>query len=179
MKRTSSSMAVTKLGVVVLAGALWVLPGGSTVVLGAAATCGDQYCDREFGGENCSNCSDDCECICGDDVCTGTWPTLETCGSCYEDCWSSCVCGDSQCTYPAEGGGYGSGQECANSGFEHCETCVTDCGTCSALLCYLEFDNACHAQSGECGPCDDSFNKCMDGDEDFWCNEEGKCIYIG
>lgn len=178
---SAGALTVCRNGIVVVFATLVALSvdGPSVSFVGTplqAATCGDSYCDREFAGENCGNCSSDCDCICGDEICTGTQPYNETCGSCETDCWDSCICGDFVCNYPAEGGGTGSGQECQYSGFENCETCTTDCGTCSALFCYLDESKACNSQSGECVECD-NFYECMDGDPDFAC-VSGMCVYV-
>ena len=167
------ALSACRLGAVVLAAILWLVSG--TAASAQGGYCGDQVCDRDWDNENCANCSQDCECICGDDVCTGTAPAYETCDGCYEDCYSSCICGDLQCTYPAEGSGHGGGQECENSGFEPCETCVIDCGTCSYLACWFDFGNTCNEQTGECVACDGS-HPCLD--DDFYCSQ-GQCIWIG
>jgi len=170
---TRHALNACRLGAIVVAALLWSMP--NALVAAEIGYCGDQVCNRQFEGENCSNCSQDCECICGDDVCTGTEPSSETCYSCYEDCYSSCICGDSQCTYPAEGSGYGGGQECENSGFENCETCVIDCGTCSYLACWFDDEKTCNEPTGECVQCDGS-HPCLD--EDFNC-VSGHCIWVG
>ena len=144
-----------------LAGLWWVSaqPGA---LAAPASSCYDENdtCERSLG-ENCSNCPQDCDCICGDDLCTETGPEYETCSSCVEDCWDECVCGDSICATPAEYGGYGSFNEpeCNPSDPEaECSFCATDCGAC---------------ETDDCDPyvCQDEYGQCR------WCQQHSECAY--
>ncbi len=66
--------------------------------------CGNGKCE---GGENCSNCGQDCGNCCGNGSCDNG----ENCASCGKDCGSCC----------------GNGK-CDNG--ENCSTCDKDCGSC-------------------------------------------------
>ena len=88
--------------------------------------CGNGKCE---GGENCSNCSQDCGGCCGNGQCDNG----ENCASCSKDCGN--CCGNGKCDNGENcascdkdcGGCCGNGQ-CDNG--ENCSTCDKDCGKC-------------------------------------------------
>lgn len=171
---SGNATRLCRLGIVLLVGLWWVAVRPPTLAAATSSSCIiDAFCDR-MEGENCDNCSQDCDCICGDDLCTGTWPELETWGSCPEDCWDQCVCGDSICQTPAEYGGLGSGNEpeCDPEDPEaECTYCETDCGGCEPEACYPQ---VCGEEFAQCRPCADN-GECPGGE---YCTFFGECAEI-
>ena len=164
-----STRRLFRFGLVVVVGLWWTGTTAEPVEAGAAPTAcfsENSICERTEG-ENCQNCPQDCDCECGDEVCSGQAPYNETCNGCEEDC--ACYCGDSQCSWPAEGGGPGSGTEC--EGEPGCDFCPEDCDGCSPAFCYPE---VCSSTGEACEACTSS-SQCELYVMDAWCSRFGYC----
>jgi hypothetical protein len=163
IRMPQATASLCRLGMILLFAVWWPQVARLQADL-ASVECWNQNdeCDRAFG-ENCVNCPADCACICGDDVCTAG----ESCAGCEEDC--ACLCGDSICSWPAEGGGAGTGVEC--DGEPGCELCTTDCGECLSGYCWPE---VCSSTTQMCEACT-SDDQCEAVVSAAWCSRIGQC----
>lgn len=160
---------VSRLGLVLLIGLWWTdFPAGTVVT---ASECPNNVCETE-DGENADNCSEDCDPICGNNACE----SAESCQGCPEDCYEQCVCGDSNCNWPAEAGGY-PWESCEEANWyfpdTECSYCPTDCGACDNDFCAQWEGLACQGDSGQCGPCSYS-DECATG---YQCVDQ-ECVEV-
>lgn len=102
--------------------------------------CGDGICDS-LRGEDCSNCSEDCDCITG-----------PVCGN------STCDFGETSATCEADCGAAGSGSGCNGDGVcQHGES--QDCPDCQ-MVGWCNFDTDCPSTNDTSYICDE--NKCVE-----------------
>jgi hypothetical protein len=165
MQPLTTTTKLARFGAVLIIG-LWA----SRVTPAASLYCNDNLICETNLGETAANCGD-CG-YCGDSTCGPN----EVCQECPDDCYSQCVCGDSVCSYPAEGSGEGSGEWCGSSPLgSNCHYCPQDCvPACAYPYCYFSGQQGCDSSTGLCGVCQD----------DGWCDvnggyicDGGECVY--
>jgi len=165
--RRRGKIGVYRLGLVSLFALWWTASQHSVLV--EAYTCGNSICESA-AGENHDNCSVDCDLICGNNMCEAG----ESCQGCPEDCEESCVCGDSNCNWPAESGGW-PWDTCEDAALYFpnttCTYCAQDCGECDNELCANLNSGTCDG-NGQCGRCDEFRDTCASG---YFCNGAGEC----